>query len=70
MKKNTKKPQFPCSPLSQELVNWPRSARAVFFDLTGRLETRQQTLVLLLSYCCCPFHVVASRILRSLEFDG
>jgi hypothetical protein len=40
------------------------------FDLTDRLETRQQTPVLLLSNCCCPFHLVASRILRSLEFDG
>jgi len=40
------------------------------FDLTDRLENRQQTLVLLLSNRCCPLHVVASRILRSLEFDG
>jgi hypothetical protein len=40
------------------------------FDLTDRLETRQQTLVLLQRNCPCPSHVVASRILRSLEFDG
>ena len=40
------------------------------FDLTDRLETRQQTPVLLLSNLCCPLHVVASRILRSFEFDG
>jgi len=40
------------------------------FDLTDRLETRQQTLVLLLSNRCCSLHIVASRILRSLEFDG
>jgi hypothetical protein len=38
--------------------------------LPDRLETRQQTLVLLLSNCCCPFHLVAFRIFRSLEFDG
>ena len=40
------------------------------FDLTDRLETCQQAFVLLLSNCCCTFHVVASRIVRSLEFDG
>jgi len=40
------------------------------FDLTNRLETRQQTLVLLVSNCCCSVHVVVSRILHSLEFDG
>jgi hypothetical protein len=40
------------------------------FDLTDRLKTRQQTLVLLLSNRCCPLYVVSSRILRSFEFDG
>jgi hypothetical protein len=41
-----------------------------FQPLTNRLETCQQTLVLLLSTCCCPFHVVASRILRSIGCGG
>jgi hypothetical protein len=30
------------------------------FELTDRLETRQQTLVLHLSNCCCAFHIVVS----------
>ncbi len=39
--------------------------------LRGDYGFCQQTLVLLLSNCCCPFqYVVASRILRSLESDG
>jgi hypothetical protein len=28
--RQTKHPQFPCSPLKRELVTWPRSVRAVF----------------------------------------
>jgi hypothetical protein len=40
------------------------------FDLTDRSETFQQTTVLRLSHCCRPLHIVASRILRSFEFDG
>ena len=68
-----------CLHVSVELFNMNGSARPAYkhyllylppFDLTDRLETRQQTLVLLLSNRCCPLHVVASCILRSLEFDG
>ena len=40
------------------------------FDLTDRLETREQTCVLLLSDCYRFFLIVDSRILRSFEFDG
>jgi hypothetical protein len=38
--------------------------------LADRLETCQQTLVLLLSHRSCSLYVVASHILRSFEFNG
>ena len=40
------------------------------FDLTDRLETFQQTTVLLLGYFRRLFRIVASHVLRSFEFDG
>jgi hypothetical protein len=37
------------------------------FDLTDCLETRQQTLVLLLSNCCCRNHQICSDSTRTME---
>jgi hypothetical protein len=39
-------------------------------NLTDRLETRQQTLVLLLSNHCCPLHEVASRIASCVRLNS
>jgi hypothetical protein len=40
------------------------------FGLTDRLETRQQTVVLLLSNRSCPLYVVAFHVLRLFDFNG
>jgi len=40
------------------------------FDLTDRLETRQQTLVLLLSNCCCAHNACIRELLQEVNVHG